>query len=593
MFSNEFSATPKTMIHDNVAQLVKNAADIVEVINEYVPLQKRGGRHLGLCPFHSEKTPSFSVNQERGFFHCFGCKESGDVISFVMKYHSLPFLDAVRELAQRFGIAMEDRELSPAEKARAEIRKKLFAVNDIATDLYHDFLVNNQAAEPARRYLESRRIPLEVIKEFRLGYAPESWDFLAKHLVTKDIDQATAIEAGLVVAKDGGRSYDRFRKRILCPIFSMAGEVAGFGGRILGEGQPKYLNTPETPVFDKGGILFGLYQTKKALQESKRCVLVEGNFDLLSMVAAGVGNVAAPLGTSLTVQHIRLLKKYVPEVVLLFDGDQAGMKAAMRSVPFFLTEQLNGKVAILPESHDPDTFLRDEGRVAMKDLLAKAYSLPDFIFGRFVEEYGLGIEGKGKIISELQPLIKAIGNDQLQRSVFIAHFSEKLGLDPKEVAGHFRESGKEKMMQPVSRADNPITSSHRRFLEFLIVYPEYLPQCLEAGLTDFFAGNDAQHIVEAMNLLPADNFQAEMLLAQLEEPLKSILAEMLVSVPSCLPEQAEQTAREMVAWLRRFSMQKKKEVLMAQIQQIEHENNPSLLMELIEKKKELDEALIN
>ncbi len=582
-----------TMSHDNTAQLVKDAADIVEVINEHVPLQKRGGRHLGLCPFHSEKTPSFSVNQDRGFFHCFGCKESGDVISFMMKYHSLSFLDALKELAQRYGIAIDDRELSPEEKARAEKRKQLFAVNEVATDLYHDFLVNNPKAEPARRYLEDRRIPLDVIKSFRLGYAPDSWDFLGKYLVTKNIDHHTAVEAGLLVAKDGGGSYDRFRKRILCPIFSMAGEVSGFGGRILGEGQPKYLNTPETAVFDKGKTLFGLYQTKKALQASKRCVLVEGNFDLLSMVATGVGNVAAPLGTALTLQHVRLLKRYVPEVVLLFDGDQAGMKAAMRSVPFFLTEQLEGKVAVLPEGHDPDTFLRDEGKVAMEDLLAKAFSLPDFIFGRFVEEYGLGVEGKGKIIRELQPLIKAIGNDQLQRSVFIAHFSEKLGLDPREVAGHFQVGGSEKPAPPRPRPTGQVTSGHRRFLEFLIMYPEYLEQFLGAGVEDFFAGSAAQHIIEVMKELSVDNFQAEMLLGQVDEPLKTIIAEMLIAVPACLPEQAEQTAGEMLGWLQRFILQKKKERLVAQIHQVQHENNPVLLMELIEKKKELDEALIN
>ncbi|MBU0682261.1 MAG: DNA primase [Proteobacteria bacterium] len=582
-----------TMFQDNTAQLVKDAADIVEVINEHVPLQKRGGRYIGICPFHSEKTPSFSVNQDRGFFHCFGCKESGDVISFIMKYHSLSFVDALKELAQRYGIVIEDKELGPLEKARAEKRKQLFAANEVAADFYHDFLVNSPIAEPARAYLESRRIPLEIIKSFRLGYAPDSWDFLTKKLDVAKFNQETAVEAGLLVAKENGNYYDRFRKRILCPIFSMAGEVAGFGGRILGDGQPKYLNTAETPVFDKGSILFGLYQTKKALQESKRCVLVEGNFDLLSMVAAGVGHVAAPLGTAVTLQHIRLLKRYVPEVILLFDGDQAGMKAAMRSVPFFLTEQLEGKVAILPEGHDPDTFLRDEGKVAMEDLLSKAYSLPDFIFGRFVEEYGLGIEGKGKIIRELQPLIKAIGNDQLQRSVFIAHFSEKLGLDPKEVAGHYQAGTQEKALLPPVRPTGQVTSGHRRFLEFLIMYPEHLSQFLDAGVEDFFAGNMAQHIIEVMKELSVDNFQAEMLLGQLDEPLKTIIAEMLVSVPACLPEQAEQTALEMIDWLKRFNLQKKRERLVVRIKQVQHENNLALLMELIEKKKELDEALIN
>jgi DNA primase len=582
-----------TMFQDNTAQLVKDVADIVEVINEHVPLQKRGGRYIGICPFHSEKTPSFSVNQERGFFHCFGCKESGDVISFVMKYHSLTFVDALKELAQRYGIAMEEKELAPAERARAEKRKQLFAANELAATLYHDFLVNSPAAEPARAYLASRRIPPEIIKTFRLGYAPDSWDFLTKNLAAATFNQETAAEAGLLVAKEHGSYYDRFRQRILCPIFSMAGEVAGFGGRILGEGQPKYLNTAETPIFDKGGILFGLYQTKKALQESKRCVVVEGNFDLLSMVAAGVGNVAAPLGTALTQQHVRLLKRYVPEVVLLFDGDQAGMKAAMRSVPLFLTEQLEGKVAVLPVGHDPDTFLRDEGKVAMEALLAKAFSLPDFIFGRFVEEYGLGIEGKGKIIRELQPLIKAIGNDQLQRSVFIAHFSEKLGLDPREVAGHFQGGGPEKPAPPQARPTGQVTSGHRRFVEFLIMYPEHLGPFLEAGIEDFFAGNPAQRLLEVMKELPVENFQAEMLLGRLEEPLKNIIAEMLVAVPACLPEQAEETAREMLDWLQRFNLQRRREQLVARIKQVQHENNLTLLMELIEKKKELDEALIN
>lgn len=584
-----------TMFQDNAAQLVKDAADIVEVINEHVPLQKRSGRYVGLCPFHSEKTPSFSVNQERGFFHCFGCKESGDVISFVMKYHSLPFLDALKELADRYGIAIDDRELTPVEKARARKRKTLFAVNELAASLYHEFLRHDPAAEPARRYLESRRITATVIKDFRLGYAPDSWDFLGKHLATHKIEPATAVEAGLLVAKERGGYYDRFRKRVLCPIFSMAGEVAGFGGRILGEGQPKYLNTPETPVFDKGKTLFGLYQTKKAVQAGRRCLLVEGNFDLLSMVAAGIPNVAAPLGTALTLHHVRLLKKYVPEAVLLFDGDQAGMKAAMRSVPLFLTEQLDGKVAILPEGHDPDTYLAAHGQVALEDLVAKAYSLPDFLFGRFVEMYGLGMEGKAKIIGELQPLIKAIGNNHLQRSIFIAHFSEKLGLDAREVAGHFQEGAT--VAGPKKRrrvgGSGPVSDGQRRFLEFMVIYPQYFQDFVDAGIEEFLADSEALHIVEIMKEIPTEHFQPEMLLARLDGTLKDIIAEMLVAVPACLPEQSAQTAREMLDWLARHSLHKKKEQLVLQIRRVQHENNPVLLMELIEKKKELDEALIN
>ncbi len=577
----------------NGAQLVKDAADIVEVINEVVPLQNRSGRFLGLCPFHSEKTPSFTVNQERGFFHCFGCKESGDVISFMMKYHNMSFVEALKDLAGRYGIELDTRELSPDEKQRLHKRDRLFHANEAATTIYHEFLLNSPKAKVARDYLQQRGIPEDVIKEFRLGFAPDSWDFLSKKLTNSNIKQDALLEAGLVVQKEKGGVYDRFRKRLLCPLTNMAGQVAGFGGRIIGEGQPKYLNTPETLVFDKSSILYGLYENKQRVQQAGRCILVEGNFDMLSMVVADLGHVAAPLGTALTEQHVRQLKRYTKEVVLLFDGDSAGLKAAIRSVPFFLKEQLSAKVVLLPAGDDPDTFLHKQGAPALAELLGNALALPDFLFGQLVEQYGLDLEGKVKIIKELQPLMQALQKDELQRSVFIAHFSERLGVDPAEISGQLQKTVQVRRKPRVAVDQTAqLPTRHRRFLEFIIVYPQYLELLVEAGLETFIEGGPGQIILDEMTATIPD-FSPELLVARLKGPLRDFVAELLVIVPSCLPDQAEETAQEMVSWLKGQTFQQKKSQLVEQINHAHQTNNVKLVMELLEKKKELDSALIN
>ena len=574
----------------NGAQLVKDAADIVEVINEVVPLQNRSGRFLGLCPFHSEKTPSFTVNHDRGFFHCFGCKESGDVISFMMKYHNMSFPEALKDLAGRYGVELDTRELSPEEKQRLQKRERLFHANEAAATIYHDFLLNSAKAKVAREYLEERGIPDEVIREFRLGFAPDSWDFLAKKLANSNITPDALLGAGLVVQKDKGGVYDRFRKRLLCPLTTMSGQVSGFGGRIIGEGQPKYLNTPETLVFDKSSILYGLYENKHRVQKARQCVLVEGNFDMLSMVVAGLGHVAAPLGTALTEHHVRQLKRYTSEAVLLFDGDSAGLKAAIRSVPFFLKEQLAARVVVLPSGDDPDTFLLKNGQQALADLLDKAIALPDFLFGQLVEQYGLDLEGKVKIIKELQPLMKALEKDKLQRSIFIAHFSEKLGVDPAEISGHLHAQAVVPRRPKVKVGQTThLPTAHRRFLEFVIVYPQYLERLVEAGLEAFIQDGPGQAILDEMTASLPD-FSPELLVTKLQGPLRDFVAELLVAVPACLPDQAGNTALEMVTWLQGRAMKLEKARLTTEIKRAEQTNNMNLLMELLEKKKELDSA---
>ena len=579
---------------ESVVQAVKDAADIIEVVGEIVSLKKAGANYKGLCPFHGEKTPSFTVNPARRSFHCFGCGEGGDALSFIMRYQNIGFWEAVKQLAGRYHIPLPERELSSREREAASKRKALFAINQRAAQIYHELLLAKQGA-PARRYLEQRRIPLEVINSFQLGYAPESWDFLLKAMA--DVGQEALSEAGLLVQRESGSGfYDRFRHRVLFPIMSHSGQHLGFGGRILDDQQPKYLNSPETLVFTKGKTLFGLFQNKEAIRQAKRALIVEGNFDLLSLVAAGVRDVVAPLGTALTPQHIRALKGYAQEAVLLFDGDQAGIKAAMRAVPLFLSEKVEAKVVILPDGHDPDTFIGEFGAEGVKRRVAEAYSLPEFVVGHLVEKYGLGLEGKGRIIEELKPLIKAIDNQDLQRSLFVSHFSQKLGLLPEQLLGTLA-SPLEISGLPARPAAPPasgaariaFSKSEEQLVAFLIIYPEYADQFVEAGLFDAISHPAAISIVEALRELhkkfPGSG--AESLLDRLAGAERIFVSKQLISVPS-LPD-TDREAAEKIHWLRQNRQKVRMRELTARINEAQRQNDQGLLLALLMEKKKITE----
>lgn len=573
--------------------MVKEAADILEVIGEYVPLQKAGTNYKGLCPFHSEKTPSFSVNPQRQFFHCFGCNESGDVLSFVMKYHNMIFQDALVSLAERYGIELDEKKLTPAEQEKARERERLHMANSVASSRFHDFLMNNPAGRAARIYLEKRKIPEEVISRFQLGYAPDRWYFTVQALEKAGVTTDIGVAAGLLVQKETGRVYDRFRDRVVCPVFALSGQQSGFSGRILGEGQPKYLNTPETAVFDKSRSLFGLYQNKDAIRKAGRCLVVEGNFDLLSLVAQGLDHVVAPLGTALTAQHIRVLKRYTSEVVVLFDGDQAGLKAAMRSVPLFLSEQLEAKIVVLPEEHDPDTYLQAFGLQAMEDKVDQAMELPEFVFGRLVSEHGLSLTGKGKIVRDLQPLIVATSNQQLQKSLFVSHFSEKLGIKAEELLGKTESSLVQKtaFVKKTHVRELVLSKHQQQLLEFLLIYPEALPCFLEAGLEKIVGPeNDPARII-LKHLQELDEGEGpEVLLGKLDGAARNFISKLLFQAPSYSTEVKETMIEEMTTWVRRQAWQNRKTDLLRQITEAQHAGNDDLLMELLEKKKEMDEV---
>jgi DNA primase len=596
--------------NSDAVQRVKDAAQIVDVIGECVALKRAGANMKGLCPFHAEKTPSFMVNPERQTFHCFGCGEGGDVLSFVTKYYNLTFPEALKELATRYQITLPEKRFTAADQNKAEKRQKLFEINERAARMYHEFLTNHSEAAQARSYLAGRDISEKMIIQFNLGYAPPGWDYLSNKVANSAIPLIDAQEAGLLAKKEKGGFYDRFRDRILFPIFELTGRVVGFGGRILGEGEPKYLNTPETLIFDKSRMLFGLYQHRDTIRRLRQAVVVEGNFDLLSLAAHGMENVVAPLGTALTQTQVRILKGYADEIILLFDGDEAGVKAAMRSLPLFLAEQADAKVALLPAVHDPDSYIRAHGKEGLEKKLTNALPLLEFAFEQLQEKYGQSMTGKGKILEELAPLIEASASSPLQQSVLISQFSEKLGLSPEQVLKGFRTAARARRgHRPIGGRTVPKTGEvekiqvqlprkQAQLLEFLIFYPQYLKRFVEAGIEEVMEGEFAGNILVALQKNGEKNEAAgpEQLMESLEPgPERSYVSKLLISSPFLQQDEAdemgEEMAEEMLVWLVRYRFKKEIEQLSRDIRAAQQAQDNERLEELIIRKAELNKYI--
>src|SRR6266576_3251583 len=373
-------------IPSETIEQIAAANDIVEVIGSYFPLKRAGANFKALCPFHQEKTPSFTVSPQRQTFHCFGCGVGGSVFRFVMDYEHVDFPSAVRKLAARVGITLiEERGSSGAEDRQHEARRTLLQLQGEAATWFHENLIRKEFAEPARKYLKKRGITAEIAKRWRLGYAPDEWDAFGSWARGRGYDTRDLIASGLVKTKDDAAdapsrsAYDRFRGRIMFPICNDVGEVIAFSGRMLqneAEGA-KYLNSPETPLFRKGSVLFGLNKTKRALIDANCAIVCEGQLDLITLFEAGITNVVAPQGTAFTESQARVLKRFVNEVVLCFDADTAGQNAAERSLEALLQNELVVRVVEMPAVEDPDSLVRREGREEFEKRIAKAHDFFD------------------------------------------------------------------------------------------------------------------------------------------------------------------------------------------------------------------------
>ncbi len=389
------------------------ANDIHDVISEYLALSRSGRNLKGLCPFHSEKTPSFFVNPERQSFHCFGCGVGGNVFTFVMRMENLTFPEAVRKLATRRGVPLPAD--TPRDSAEERRRQALVEINTEALDFFRRQLAS-PAGTMARDYLARRGITPDIIERFRLGWSSRGWDTLRDHLRKKGFSDDLSRAAGLTTSGTSGRGdYDRFRERVIFPIANAHGEVIAFGGRVIGAGEePKYLNSPETPLYHKGKVLYGLDVARAGIRRDGETVLVEGYLDLISAHAAGFDNVVASLGTALTRDQVKLLKRHARKAVLLYDGDEAGQAAAQRTMELFLAEDLSVWTAPLPPGEDPDSLVRKSGPEALREVLGKAVPLMEQIIRTTADRWrSQGAEGKARAGAEIVNTLAGVANDIL------------------------------------------------------------------------------------------------------------------------------------------------------------------------------------
>ena len=377
---------------------IRAASDIVDIIGTYIPLKRAGANFTALCPFHKEKSPSFNVNPHKQIFHCFGCHKGGDVFSFVKEYENLTFPEAVKRLADRASIPLEFDQ-SPAEQQSRDIKGKLLEIHEGITARWQSALANEAGGQLARDYLAKRGVSAEAVKLFRLGAAPELWDDTVNWAKSKGHDLELVEKAGLIIKKEGtDRHYDRFRGRLMFPICDEQGRVIGFSGRVLSgdEKTAKYVNSPETPIFTKSKVFFGLDKSKRALLDAGFAIVCEGQLDLIACFMGGVQNIVAPQGTAFTDQHSRILKRYVNEVVLCFDSDEAGQNAAVRSLDHLLASGLAIRVAVVPRPHDPDSFIKANGGDAFKQLIAEADGFFDYYLKRLCTQHDVATD-KGRL----------------------------------------------------------------------------------------------------------------------------------------------------------------------------------------------------
>ncbi|MBF0377108.1 MAG: DNA primase [Desulfamplus sp.] len=414
---------------------ILNVSDIIEVISDFVSLKKAGSNYVGLCPFHSEKTPSFSVSPQKQIFHCFGCSAGGNVFSFLMKHQGISFPEAANILATKYGIAFEREELSIEDRQKLQLKEALFRVNTKVKEYYSEELKKSPSAALARGYLERRLITQEIIDEFGIGYAPNRWDSVVSLLRKMKLSKSMAENSGLVLQKkESGKEnnskwyYDRFRNRIIFPIFDVNMQIAGFGGRVMDDSMPKYLNSPETPLYSKGKILYGLHAAKRYCRQTGQVYIVEGYFDFLSLYQSGIKNCVATLGTALTPYHVRLIKPYISKIFFVFDSDDAGVNASKRGVQLFIKEGIALRIVILPTGDDPDSFVTKYGSKAFEDFATKAISAIEFLTEMSIKKHGLSIEGKVAILEEIKDYLLAIQDNTL-RSLYVREVAYRIGVD--------------------------------------------------------------------------------------------------------------------------------------------------------------------
>lgn len=418
-------------------EAIRERVSVVDVVGQEVTLKRKGGSLMGLCPFHQEKTPSFSVVPAKGIYHCFGCNEGGDIFAFVQKTRGLTFYEAVKELAEQAGVTIQERELSPEDLRRIRARAGLHEICKLASDYFHSVLMTRTEGRAALKYVKDRGVSDESISTFQIGYAPEAWDGLLNHLHQQGVTVEQAVAAGLARWREPGNArrgaYDLFRDRIIIPILDRRGRPIAFGGRILTdrEGAPKYVNSPETDIYKKSKTLYGLSNALAAIQRNNRMLVVEGYFDVIALHQAGFPETVATCGTALTEQHLRSIRTLTNTVIAVFDADEAGMRAAERSLPLFFGAGIEPKRLTVEGAKDPDEYIQEFGANKFEDLLAHAEPLYEVVLRRVAKKHGPTPGGRQQSVNDMAPILRRL--DGASRDAHIERTASVLRVSARSV----------------------------------------------------------------------------------------------------------------------------------------------------------------
>ncbi|HEY2820773.1 MAG TPA: DNA primase [Candidatus Acidoferrum sp.] len=515
------------------ADRVKQQADIVRVIGEYVQLKKAGQNFRGLCPFHSEKSPSFNVHPARQIYHCFGCQVGGDVFKFVMEMEKCPFPESIRIVAEKCGIAVPaQRERSPEERRENQQRTLLIEMHKVAQSFFAKNLENTSEGKVARAYLEDRGLDKAVIEQFGIGYAPSGGDVLMRQLKTKYPDKLL-VESGLISRdQNSNRLFDRFRRRITFPIANESGKIVAFGCRALGDDMPKYLNSPETPIYSKSNLLYHLDRAKDALRRSDFAVLVEGYMDAIAVARAGISNVVASCGTALAEPQIKLLARFTHRVIVNYDPDTAGQTATERSISLLLEQDFEVRVLALPGKADPDKFIREQGKDAYVKLLKESPPYVDYLIARARRMDLTTGEGKRNAVNFLLPYVQKIPN-RLLRSEWATRIAQQLRLDEPVLRAEISKAAAERRdqikLKPelIGRSAKP---AERRIIRMLAEAESFrLELAHQINEAQLQVGLETEKILSALiaPVLAGDPVQATEIGAKLDSSDRRILFEIL------------------------------------------------------------------
>lgn len=583
------------IIPEEVVENVRQQVEIVDLVGEYVRLDKKGRNYVGLCPFHQDKDPSFTVNREKQIFHCFGCGAGGNVFKFIMLAENLTFPEAVRRLARRVGVMLPDTE-NPREKARARREEKAWQINGMVRDFYRRLLLQNPSVEEARNYLKGRGLTPEIQELFKLGYAPVHWDALIRFMESRQCPASHLVTLGLAV--DGERRpYDRFRNRIIFPINNALGRVVGFGGRLLDNGQPKYLNTPETPFFNKRLVLYGLDLARTAIREQGAAVIMEGYMDVVTAHQFGITNAVASLGTSLTTEQGKLLLRYTRDVIIAYDADAAGVAATIRGLDLLQELGCRVRVVTVPDGKDPDEFIRRHGIEGWQGLLARAETLLEYK----LRQAGRKTDNAAEILRFIMPNIDALqSNVEREQSIRLA--AKHLNLRWEDIRGElksFQASSRKKWPNPDKIAKNKhniIKSTfnsnngmdvriraERSLLRLILDEPELLSMVQQELGQDFMT--DPSHRQIFRLLCESNAASPAQWMNSLDETAQQVLSGLLVEkIPG---EEPVKIIKDLVSSIKKFITQQRKTQLLQELAQAEKDRDQEHVAQLLHELQKL------